>query len=137
MVALDPCRGRYLTVTAVFCGCTSTKEADEQILSMQNRHSGYFVEWILSSIKTPGGFKDGCHLHGQQHSQVHRCSIACLSSSGLCSGTKLPSTGTVVRVGFTEAQRDKNDLVSEYQQYQDVTAEEEGKFEEEGEEEIS
>lgn len=70
---------------------------------------------------------------------VRRCSIACLSSSGLCSGTKLPSTGTVVRVGFTEAERDKNDLVSEYQQYQDVTTEEEeeGEFEEEGEEEIN
>lgn len=69
MVACDPCRGHYLMATAIFCSRTSTKEADEQMLSMQNRHSGYFVEWILSSIKTPGGFKDGCHLHGQQHSQ--------------------------------------------------------------------
>jgi tubulin beta len=36
---------------------------------------------------------------------------------------------------FTEAESNMNDLVSEYQQYQDATAEEEGKFEfeEEGE----
>ena len=31
---------------------------------------------------------------------------------------------------FTEAESNMNDLVSEYQQYQDATAEEEGEFEE-------
>ena len=37
---------------------------------------------------------------------------------------------------FTEAESNMNDLVSEYQQYQDATAEEEGEFdEEEGEDE--
>ncbi|XP_030648142.1 tubulin beta-4b chain isoform X9 [Chanos chanos] len=38
---------------------------------------------------------------------------------------------------FTEAESNMNDLVSEYQQYQDATAEEEGEFEEEGEEELA
>merc|ERR1712159_138077 len=33
---------------------------------------------------------------------------------------------------FTEAESNMNDLVSEYQQYQDASAEEEGEFEEEG-----
>jgi len=32
---------------------------------------------------------------------------------------------------FTEAESNMNDLVSEYQQYQEATAEEEGEFEEE------
>ena len=32
---------------------------------------------------------------------------------------------------FTEAESNMNDLVSEYQQYQDASAEEEGEFEEE------
>ena len=36
---------------------------------------------------------------------------------------------------FTEAESNMNDLVSEYQQYQDASAEEEGEFEEEGGEE--
>jgi len=36
---------------------------------------------------------------------------------------------------FTEAESNMNDLVSEYQQYQDATAEEEGEFGEEEEEE--
>ncbi|XP_060718445.1 tubulin beta-4B chain-like isoform X6 [Tachysurus vachellii] len=38
---------------------------------------------------------------------------------------------------FTEAESNMNDLVSEYQQYQDATAEEEGELEEEGEEELA
>ncbi|XP_047563947.1 tubulin beta chain-like [Lutra lutra] len=38
---------------------------------------------------------------------------------------------------FTEAESNMNDLVSEYQQYQDAMAEEEGEFEEEAEEEVA
>ncbi|KAM6902699.1 tubulin beta-4B chain isoform 3-T3 [Xenentodon cancila] len=38
---------------------------------------------------------------------------------------------------FTEAESNMNDLVSEYQQYQDATVEEEGEFEEEGEEDMA
>merc|ERR1719206_1485569 len=34
-------------------------------------------------------------------------------------------------MGFTEAESNMNDLVSEYQQYQDATAEEEGEFDDE------
>ena len=36
---------------------------------------------------------------------------------------------------FTEAESNMNDLVSEYQQYQEATADEEEDFEDEGEEE--
>lgn len=36
---------------------------------------------------------------------------------------------------FTEAESNMNDLVSEYQQYQDATADDEGEFEDEEEEE--
>ena len=36
---------------------------------------------------------------------------------------------------FFQAESNMNDLVSEYQQYQDATAEEEGEFDEEEEEE--
>jgi hypothetical protein len=36
---------------------------------------------------------------------------------------------------FTEAESNMNNLVSEYQQYQDATVDEEGEFDEEGKEE--
>ena len=38
-------------------------------------------------------------------------------------------------MGFTEAESNMNDLVSEYQQYQEATADDEGDFEDEEEEE--
>ena len=39
-----------------------------------------------------------------------------------------------LRVLYLQAESNMNDLVSEYQQYQDATAEEEGEFDEEEEE---
>lgn len=41
--------------------------------------------------------------------------------------------GSALQMEFTEAESNMNDLVSEYQQYQDASAEEEGEFEEEEE----
>ena len=51
-------------------------------------------------------------------------------------GTKLRGENNFSQEGmdemeFTEAESNMNDLVSEYQQYQDATAEEEGEFDEE------
>ena len=50
------------------------------------------------------------------------------SSSPACSTVRTSSTGTregMDEMVFTEAESDVNDLVSEYQQYQGATAEEE------------
>ena len=59
-----------------------------------------------------------------------RCACACVR----------PMFRTCMRAGegmdemeFTEAESNMNDLVSEYQQYQDASAEEEGDYEEEEE----
>jgi tubulin beta len=38
---------------------------------------------------------------------------------------------------FTEAESNMNDLISEYQQYQDASVEDEGEFEDEDEEPIA
>ena len=46
----------------------------------------------------------------------------------------LPGEG-MDEMEFTEAESNMNDLVSEYQQYQEATAEDEGEFDEEEEEE--
>ena len=52
MAACDPRHGRYLTVAAIFRGRMSMKEVDEQMLSMQNKNSQFFVEWIPNNVKT-------------------------------------------------------------------------------------
>ena len=65
--------------------------------------------------------------------------LACLHTCGrlarlfgTCPLTRLPRRPPRA---VTEAESNMNDLVSEYQQYQDASAEEEGEFDEEGGEE--
>jgi tubulin beta len=55
MAACDPRSGKYLTVAAIFRGKMSMKEVDEQMLSIQNKNSAYFVEWIPNNVKTALG----------------------------------------------------------------------------------
>merc|ERR1712217_707010 len=52
MCAADPRHGRYLTASAVFRGRMSTKEVDEQILRIQDKHSSRFVDWIPNNVKS-------------------------------------------------------------------------------------
>ena len=141
MCAADPRHGRYLTAAALFRGRMSTKEVDEQMLNVQNKNSSYFVEWIPNNIKAsvcdipPKGLEDGrclcrqlyCHSRNvQEGGGVLHCHVSAARPSCI---------GTLVKVWmkweFTEAESNMNDLVSEYQQYQDATAEEEGEFDEE------
>lgn len=51
MAACDPSHGRYLTAATVFRGRVSMKEVEEEILLMQNKNTGLFVEWIPNNIK--------------------------------------------------------------------------------------
>merc|ERR1712014_566106 len=140
MAACDPRHGRYLTVAAVFRGRMSMKEVDEQMLNIQNKNSAFFVEWIPNNVKTAV-----CNIPPQG-----------LTMSGTFIGNSTSIQGLIRRVSdsfsvmfrrkaflhwytsegmdemeFTEAESNMNDLVSEYQQYQDATAEEEGEFDEE------
>merc|ERR1711869_39135 len=121
MCAADPRHGRYLTACALFRGRMPTKEVDEQMLNVRNKNSSYFVEWIPNNLKCaicdipPKGLK---------------------MSVGFCgNSTCMQEVMKRVAVQFTEAESNMNDLVSEYQQYQDASAEEECEFEEEGGEE--
>ncbi|KAK9696068.1 Tubulin beta chain (Beta tubulin) [Basidiobolus ranarum] len=51
MAASDPRHGRYLTCAAMFRGRMSMREVDDQMISVQQKNSSYFVEWIPSNIK--------------------------------------------------------------------------------------
>ncbi|MCO5548489.1 hypothetical protein L7F22_001949 [Adiantum nelumboides] len=144
MCAADPRFGRYLTASAMFRGRMSTKEVEEQVFNVQSRNSAYFVEWIPNNIK---------------------CSVCDIPPKGLKMAATFIGNSTTIqelfkRVGdqfnamfrkkaflhwytgegmdeleFTEAESNMNDLVSEYQQYQDATADlEDGLSEEDFEE---
>eukprot|EP00913_Durusdinium_trenchii_P025057 g23521.t1 len=146
MCAADPRHGRYLTAAALFRGRMSTKEVDEQMLNVQNKNSSYFVEWIPNNIKAsvcdipPKGLKMAVAFAGnstaiqEMFKRVAEYFTAMFRRKAFLHWY----TGEGMdEMEFTEAESNMNDLVSEYQQYQDATAEEEGEFdEEEGERDV-
>ncbi|KAJ3571974.1 hypothetical protein NPX13_g5199 [Xylaria arbuscula] len=134
MAASDFRNGRFLTCSAMFRGKLSMKEAEQQIYSLQNNNSAYFVDWIPNNIQTA------------------MCSVPALGQemSGTFVGNSTALQEILKRVGdqfsvmfrrkaflhwytgegmdemeFTEAESNMNDLISEYQQYQDATGEDE------------
>merc|ERR1712125_127952 len=140
MAAADPRHGRYLTASALFRGRMSTKEVDEQMLNVQNKNSSYFIEWIPNNIKSsvcdipPKGLKMAVAFAGnstaiqEMFKRVAEYFTAMFRRKAFLHWY----TGEGMdEMEFTEAESNMNDLVSEYQQYQDATAEEEGEFDEE------
>ncbi|KNG78095.1 tubulin subunit beta [Plasmodium falciparum IGH-CR14] len=140
MCASDPRHGRYLTACAMFRGRMSTKEVDEQMLNVQNKNSSYFVEWIPHNTKSsvcdipPKGLKMAVTFVGNStaiQEMFKRVSDQFTAMFRRKAFLHWYTGEGMDEMEFTEAESNMNDLVSEYQQYQDATAEEEGEFEEE------
>merc|ERR1712025_1039502 len=140
MCAADPRHGRYLTVAACFRGRMSMKEVDEQMLNVQNKNSSYFVEWIPNNVMTsvcdipPRGLKMASTFVGNSTAiqEIFKRISEQFSAMSRRKAFLHWYTGEGMdEMEFTEAESNMNDLVSEYQQYQDATAEEEGEFDEE------
>ncbi|KAH6688450.1 tubulin/FtsZ family protein [Plectosphaerella plurivora] len=129
MSASDFRNGRFLTCSAIFRGKVSMRQVEEQIQQIQAKNSAYFVEWIPNNVQTA------------------HCDIP---PRGLSASSTFVGNSTAVqeifrRIGeqfkmmfrrkaflhwytnegmdemeFTEAESNMNDLLSEYQQYQDA-----------------
>lgn len=52
MANVDPRQGKYLTCSLNFRGPVSASEVDSQVLAIQQREAGSFVEWIPNNIKS-------------------------------------------------------------------------------------
>eukprot|EP00768_Dysnectes_brevis_P004092 gnl/Dysnectes_brevis/290_a323_4518.p1 GENE.gnl/Dysnectes_brevis/290_a323_4518~~gnl/Dysnectes_brevis/290_a323_4518.p1 ORF type:complete len:475 (-),score=152.15 gnl/Dysnectes_brevis/290_a323_4518:1445-2806(-) len=140
MAASDFRHGRFLTAAAMFRGRMSTKEVEEQMLNVQNKNSSYFVEWIPNNIKTAV-----CDIppRGAKMSATFIANTTAIQELFKRVGEQFTSmfrrkaflhwyTGEGMdEMEFTEAESNMNDLVSEYQQYQEVGIEEEGEMGEE------
>merc|ERR1719513_241891 len=116
------------------------------LFGIQNKNSSYFVEWIPNNIKTavcdipPRGLKMSATFIGNStaiQELFKRISEQFTAMFRRKAFLHWYTGEGMDEMEFTEAESNMNDLVSEYQQYQDATAEEEGEFdeEEEGEEE--
>merc|ERR1711991_997825 len=137
MCAAHPRHGRYLTCANMFRGRMSTKEVDEQMLNVVNKNSSYFVEWIPNNVKAsicdipPKGLKMAVTFVGNSTAtqEVWKRVAEQFTSMFRRKAFLHWYTGEGMdEMEFTEAESNLNDLVSEYQQYQDATVEEEGEF---------
>ena len=124
MCSADPRHGRYLTACAMFRGKVSSSAVDEQLLSLQNKNSSYFVEWIPNNIKS--GLCD-IPIKGQKTNMVFVGNTTALYQ--LFKATAEQFTDLFRRkaflhyyidegmdeMQFTEAESNMNDLISESQ----------------------
>ncbi|GAM27371.1 hypothetical protein SAMD00019534_105460 [Acytostelium subglobosum LB1] len=129
MAASDPRNGKYLTASALFRGKIYTKEVDEAMLSIQNKQSQHFVEWIPNNIKSsicdvpPVGLPMSATFIGNS------TSIQELFTRVSSQFTKMFRRKAFLHpylnegmeeLEFTEAESNMNDLVYEYQQYNEM-----------------
>ncbi|XP_063239928.1 tubulin beta chain-like [Bacillus rossius redtenbacheri] len=140
MTACDPRHGRYLTVAAIFRGRMSVKEVDEQMLNVQQKNSTCFVDWIPSNVKTavcdipPRGLKMSGTFIGNTTSIQELFKRITEQFSAMFrrkaflhwyTGEGMDTTE------FIDAEENMNNLISEYQQYQEASAEDDLEEEEE------
>ncbi|KAJ1959475.1 Tubulin beta chain (Beta tubulin) [Dipsacomyces acuminosporus] len=138
LVDTDPRHGRYLTCATMFRGKVSVKECEDTIWNYTEKHSSEFVEWIPSST------------------QIAVCDVPPIGTdmSATFLGNNTAIQEVFARIGeqfsklfkrkaflhwytdegmdemeFTEAESNLNDLINEYKQYQDATADDDYAYE--------
>ncbi len=138
MCASDPRHGRYLTAAAVFRGRMSTKEVDEQMLNVKSKNNSYFVEWIPNNIKSavcdipPKGLKMAVTFIGNStaiQGMFKRVAEQFTSMFRKKAFLHWYTGEGMDEMEFTEAESNLSDLVTEYQNYQDASADDEGEME--------
>jgi len=124
----------------------STKEVDEQMLNVKAKNNSYFVEWIPNNIKSavcdipPKGLKMAVTFIGNStaiQEMFKRVSEQFTLMFRRKAFLHWYTGEGMDEMEFTEAESNLSDLVTEYQNYQDASAEDEAEMEgEEGEMEM-
>ncbi|ORD94201.1 TBB2 [Enterospora canceri] len=130
MTACDPRSGRYLTAAVYFRGNMSMKEVDEQMNLIQTRTSEQFVEWIPNNVQTavcnvaPVDAEMAATFIGNTTSiqELFKRVGEQFSSMFKRKAFLHWYTGEGMdEAEFTEAEANLQDLLNEYQQYQEAT----------------
>lgn len=138
MAASDPRNGRYLTVAAFFRGKASVKEVEDEMHKVQTRNSSYFVEWIPNNVQTslcsvaPKGLDMSATFIGNSTSIQELFKRVGDQFSAMFKRKAFLHWYTsegMDEMEFSEAESNMNDLVSEYQQYQEATVEDDENIE--------
>ncbi|XP_055324730.1 tubulin beta chain-like [Sitodiplosis mosellana] len=146
MTACDPRHGRYLTVALIYRGKMSMREVDTQVLQMQSKNSSYFVEWIPNNVKVavcdipPRGLTMSSTFIGNSTAiqEIFKRISEQFTVMFRRKAFLHWYTGEGMdEMEFTEAESNMNDLISEYQQYQEATADEDVELDEDGEQSLN
>ncbi|KAJ2461943.1 hypothetical protein EV174_007172, partial [Coemansia sp. RSA 2320] len=141
MAASDPRHGRYLAVAAIFRGKVSTNDVEEQMLNVQQKNSQFFVEWIPNNVKTavcdipPQGLDMSATFIGNNTSiqeLFRRVNDQFTAMFRRKAFLHWYTDEGMDEMEFTEAESNMNDLINEYQQYQDATVEDDLAYDGEG-----
>jgi tubulin beta len=144
MCASDPRTGKFLTAAAMFRGNISTKSIDDQMLNVQAKNQQYFVEWIPNNIKSSVCDIPPAHLKMSTTFLGNSTSIQTMFRRVATQFALMFRRKAFIHwyigegmddMEFTEAESNVNDLVAEYQQYEEAGMDDEMGEEEEYEEE--
>jgi len=143
LVACDPRYGRYLTAATIFRGKISSREAEYSVRELQQKNSSQFVEWIPDNVSV--GL---CSVPPVGQVQSATCLANSTAIQELFKRTQTQFAAMYKRraflhwytgegmdeMEFSEAESNAQDLISEYQQYQEATLDAEDNEEFEGQE---
>ncbi|KAH1802314.1 hypothetical protein KXV69_004141 [Aspergillus fumigatus] len=119
-----------LTSRGAHRGKISMKEVDDQMLSIHTKNSGYFVEWIPNNVQTalcsvpPKGLKMSATFVGNSTSVQELFQRVATQFTAMFRRKAFLHWYTgegMDEMEFTEAESNMNDLMSEYQQYQEAS----------------
>ncbi|KAK3247086.1 alpha-tubulin [Cymbomonas tetramitiformis] len=141
MVEADPRSGRYLAASALFRGQgISTKEVDDEMQRLQSKHSSEFVEWIPNNLNS-----SVCNVP-PKHPACDMAATFIGNTTAIQGVFQRVSdqfssmfrrkafvhwyTGEGMDIAeFKECETDINDLISEYQEYQDQKIDDDSDYE--------
>ncbi|KAJ3876882.1 beta-tubulin 2 [Lentinula edodes] len=141
LVACDPRFGRYLTAATIFRGKVASREAEVAVHDLQMRNSQHFVEWIPDNVSVslvsvpPAGQKLAATALSNSTAvqELFTRTLGAFSAMYKRGAFLHWYTGEGMdTMEFSEAESNTQDLIAEYQQYQEASvADEEEYFEEE------
>ncbi|KAI0040952.1 beta-tubulin 2 [Auriscalpium vulgare] len=132
LVACDPRFGRYLTAATIFRGKISSREAEYTVQELQKKNSHLFVEWIPDNVSVtlcsvpPTGQKQSatCLANTTAIQEVFKRSLSQFMSMYKRGAFLHWYTGEGMdTMEFSEAESNTQDLIAEYQQYQEASVE--------------
>jgi len=146
LVACDPRFGRYLTAGTIFRGKVSSKEVETAVGQLQVKNSNMFVEWIPDNVSValcsvpPVGLQQSatCLANSTSIQEVFKRTHSQFSAMFKRGAFLHWYTGEGMdEMEFTEAESNTQDLIAEYQQYQEASVDDEAEEYEENEPEAN